>query len=207
MNAFLDFFRKCPWRSLEESLAARKKPAVLEIGFGAGEFGAQLKRKYGKRVGSLVGVDVSKKHLGLLRRRLFDKVIKGDALRVPFPRADMIVSMYSLGYVGHPDFMLKKISNALLPGGEAFLHLNNTNRYLHIGLGSWYRQPEVEGLIRQHSYDNLANKIRKGKLSFKGSKIELVKAGDIYSKEEIGKMGLQEGDYFIHITKERTTSH
>ncbi len=54
-----------------------------------------------------------------------DEKIAGDALREPIPKSDLILSNWTLGYVGHPDYMTRKIAQALKPGGMAVLHFNS----------------------------------------------------------------------------------
>lgn len=101
----------------------RRRFSVLEIGCGWGIALREIKQAlYGKAV--TYGIDIrSKKYL---RRGHVDHYIEGDALTVQFPKADMIFSVVTLGYVGHPHVIVEKVADALNPNGIAILNFNRT---------------------------------------------------------------------------------
>ena len=123
-------------------------------------------------------------------KRFFDELIEGDALSEPFPRADVILSQYALGCIGHPDFMLRKVAEALLPGGEAFLHLNTHEKR---GFGKL--------IMKEHHYENLLHKVSTGKLGLKGVEVKFVRAEEIYSRDELSKRRVRAKDIFIYMRK------
>lgn len=92
---------------------------VFEIGSG---FGFALKnmleferlRELKKRIG-LIGIDIISNGKNAAGE---PKFIRGDAVTKPFPKADLIFSLWSLGYMGNVGFMVKKSGECIEPGGS-----------------------------------------------------------------------------------------
>ncbi|MDD5147852.1 MAG: hypothetical protein PHH08_00125 [Candidatus ainarchaeum sp.] len=110
---------------IREKIRARGKCSFFEIGSGLGNALLPLLlrrnwRKLGGKV-SAQGIDI----LHPQEDALAKKAIRiGNALSRPFPKSDIIFSVWSLGYIGQTGFMLRKIGSALNPGGLAVLHIN-----------------------------------------------------------------------------------
>lgn len=71
------------------TLIRRPPRVVIDIGAGAGGFGQVLRALYPRA--RLVAVEIRGSELPFLRRH-YDDVIIGDAMTVPLPRADLVVS-------------------------------------------------------------------------------------------------------------------
>ena len=98
---------------------------MFEIGAGYGiKLGSMLAiEKLGKIHSKieLIGMDVTKPI-----RLPGVKMIQGNALTKPFPKADLIFSMLTIGaYIGNIGFLVRKTANALNEKGTAVLHVYN----------------------------------------------------------------------------------
>lgn len=50
----------------------------------------------------------------------------GDMLLKPFVKSDLVYSAWTIGYVGHVGFLVRKVARSLNAGGLAVLHVNRT---------------------------------------------------------------------------------
>lgn len=114
-----------PEQLLEQKIREKGRCTVFEIGSGYGsaltgilEF--ERLRELGNRL-ELIGMDLVANEEKEPRKPLH---IKGNALIDPFPKADMIFSVWSIGYMGNVGYLVKKTANALNPKGIAVLHVN-----------------------------------------------------------------------------------
>lgn len=97
---------------------------VLELGVGTG---LALSR-YAQHL-SIVGIDLSPEMLEVARKRVADEnlthveaLLEMDAGALEFPDAsfDLVVVMYTITVVPHPDQVMDEVARVLRPGGRAF---------------------------------------------------------------------------------------
>ena len=113
-------------------LNGSRRCVVFEIGSGFG-YGLGTMRAHPAFASIRHLVDF--RGMDLVPRGVFPEIAteSGDALRKPFPKADVIFSQVSAGYMGHIGFLVKKAADSLHPGGIAVLHINKYGNYdLHI---------------------------------------------------------------------------
>ena len=111
---------------------------LLDIGCGAGGFGALVKQRRGCRV---VGLEQSEPVAALARRRL-DQVWVGDALRVdPGARFDCVTCLDVIEHVADPDALLARIARHYLrPEGRLVASVPNVGHWsivLDLLAGRW----------------------------------------------------------------------
>jgi ubiquinone/menaquinone biosynthesis C-methylase UbiE len=187
-----------------ESLRNRKHATVLEIGVGNGYLLKDVKERFRQNVIQTIGVDITDEFIQADTRKFIDRMIVGDALRLPFPKADVIISVYTLSYIGHPDYMLKKIAEALKPGGEAFLHLSTAPYSSLLYSGYLNRVPrDIKTVVRSPSYDALFRRIEQGRLDFGDVKVEFVKASKLDPKKLPQDVLPQDYLVYMHKPKKR----
>ncbi|MBI2530360.1 MAG: hypothetical protein HYW05_04420 [Candidatus Diapherotrites archaeon] len=114
------------------------KAVVTEIG-GSGKTLLKLRRKMGKNKANLKAFNIDLVGWQFAQALRGIKLLKGDVLKTQVPKSDLILSLWGLGYFGHPDYMTRKIAGALVPGGVALLHFNSYNVLSvgFIGLKNW----------------------------------------------------------------------
>lgn len=109
---------------LDQEISKKINATAIEIGTGHGNVIAYLKLHCSKNIGKTISMDLQSS-LSEDARKHIDEEILGDVLKEPIPKADFIFSNWTLGYVGHPDYMTRKIAEALKPNGIALLHFNS----------------------------------------------------------------------------------
>ncbi len=107
--------------NLDAFLRKKKNAIVFEIGCGRGLLLAGLRQRYKKNIAKTVGLDI---YNYVLKKDNLDELLIGDARVVRFPKADLVVSQWTAGYIRNTNFLLKKIENVLRPGGVALIHFN-----------------------------------------------------------------------------------
>jgi len=111
---------------IEQKVTKEGKCVVFEIGHGFGialETMLQepkLANLYNAGKLELKGMDVTHSKPNSSGTKFFT----GNVLTKPFPKADVIFSLWSLGYVGNLGYMTRKVAKALKPKGVAVLHVN-----------------------------------------------------------------------------------
>lgn len=154
-------------------IARGGSPVVTEIGGGRGNAIKQLTDETRK-----CGINIVAHNIAL----------PNDALRVAFPKSDLILSQWALGYVGHPDFMTRKIADTLKPGGVALLHFNSRGalqQFDSYGYEKKVKSPFLDRLVsRREKLENCK-----------------VVAHKLKENVESGLYQFLEGDYFIFIRK------
>lgn len=154
-----------------KNVAKAHKPIVTEIGGGKGNTIKDLT------------TDMRKENIDIITRNI---ELPKDALKVTFPKSHLILSQWALGYIGHPNFMTRKIAEALEPGGIALLHFNkkHLNRSGNeVDLENW--SPFLDRLVK--AKERLENcKVR-------GYKLRENVASGLYQ--------FLKGDYFVLIRK------
>ncbi len=121
------------------------------------------------------------------------ELMAGDALKANLPKSDLMLAIWGLGYVGHPDYMARKIANALKPGGVALLHFN------------LYRLNESGNLIGLKNWSAFLDKLIDKKENLSGCEVKGYKVPDDikkinYTRGEISNE-FAEGDYFVMVKK------
>jgi ubiquinone/menaquinone biosynthesis C-methylase UbiE len=98
---------------------------LVVVDAGCGDTG--IVKEFKERIGSLIGVDVSKELLE--KNTVVDQKIYADLEKVPLPdnSADMIVSEFVLEHLENPEKVFQELYRILKPGGS-FIFLT-PNRY------------------------------------------------------------------------------
>lgn len=98
---------------------------VVVVDAGCGDTG--IIKEFKERIGSLIGVDVSKELLE--KNMVVDQKIYADLEKIPMPdnSVDMIVSEFVLEHLEYPEKVFKELYRILKPGGS-FIFLT-PNRY------------------------------------------------------------------------------
>ncbi|MBU0635935.1 hypothetical protein KKE06_02835 [Candidatus Micrarchaeota archaeon] len=112
---------------IEQKVRKKGKCTVFDIGAGIGAaLGTALLNERLTPLRDkieLIGMDVfpvdpkMEKETGV-------KMITGNALTTPFPKADLIFSQVTAGYIGHIGILVRKSASALDKEGIAVLHVN-----------------------------------------------------------------------------------
>lgn len=161
------------------------KAVATEIGAGRANTLVALRDGFGKAKRNAVtfNIDVAGSRIFQALRGI--RLLKGDALRIAskakIPKSDLIISIWALEYIGHPDYMARKIAEALKPGGVAVLHFGIANPFSleSMELNNW--SPYLDNLARG-----------KEKLSGCEAKVYVVPEDDEY---------FMRGDYFVMLRK------
>lgn len=140
---WLSVFRQPPLhRQVRELLQTQGACQVLEIGSGHGNtaYAVALRpQSFGVSLGrfTFVGMDVVPPSPVVQKEcakaaashpQLSFQFLRGDAVLRPFPKSDIIVSQWTLGYAGHPLFLVKKAAGALKANGWALLGFNSRGK-------------------------------------------------------------------------------
>jgi len=158
---------------LDGFMAGKRKAVVFEIGCGGGNLLAGLKGRYHNNIGRVIGLSMHN-DVGKAASALIDELRVGDALVAGFPKADVIVSQMSLGYIRDPNFLLKKIENALKPGGVALLHYDQQNAKHYSAASTGGKKPSYYTLSGHHgaNFDNFFERLaRTGRIGNSSIKI------------------------------------
>ena len=127
MGLFLEAGLRPPTEVIEKVFKRKGSCRILELGSGQGFALSELRGKLPQDwLPKIVfeGIDilpVSDKRLNPPKGVLLHS---GDILARPFPKSDIIFSIWALGYVGNIGFTVRKTSDALNSGGIAVLHIN-----------------------------------------------------------------------------------
>lgn len=110
--------------NLDAFLRKRKNAIVFEIGCGRGVLLTNFRERYKNNIAKTVGLDLYNFVIHKHNKQHINELLTGDARVVRFPKSDLIVSQWTAGYIRNTNFLLKKIENALKPGGVALIHFN-----------------------------------------------------------------------------------
>lgn len=118
---------------IKDKIIQKGSCQVFEIGSGHGNTLRELRSTVNPKEGnlSLTGMDAysfpSIVHT-YSKKKSYEiadvNSIHGNILTKPFPKSDIIISLWTLGYVGHFGYVAKKVGDALNPTGCAILHIN-----------------------------------------------------------------------------------
>lgn len=109
--------------TIQQLIGKNGSCTVFEIGHGWGNLLSDLSKHPAVRSNAarirLIGLDVKRNPKKPFEQRV------GNLLTKPFPKSDLIVSHWALGYSGHVGAVLKKTAAALNQNGIAVLHINH----------------------------------------------------------------------------------
>jgi ubiquinone/menaquinone biosynthesis C-methylase UbiE len=100
---------------------------VLDLGCGNGNFVVQeLPAKFSKKIGIDIGPHETRNN------RWLDEIVYGNIEQLPFPNQtfDVVLSLWVLEHLEHPDHVFKEISRVLKPGGIFAFVTPNRNSFL-----------------------------------------------------------------------------
>jgi len=102
---------------VERCLRGSRDPAILDIGCGTGFNLEELRRR---RLGGVVGLDLSAKALGYCRTRGLRRLVQGDAARLPCRDAsfDIVLALDLIEHVEDDRAALAGLMRTLKPGGH-----------------------------------------------------------------------------------------
>lgn len=122
---------------------------VTDIGSGHGLMLKEIKEKFSENNPKTVSMDL-KDFTAPQNKSFIDELILGDVLEAEIPKSDLIFSTVSLSFIGHPDFMVNKIAEALKPGGLAIIGTTNESVTSPFGLKNFssFLDQLIDGKIK-----------------------------------------------------------
>lgn len=137
--------------AIKKHIEKKAKIRVFDLGCGAGNALAGLKRVFGSKVYS-IGLDVLPATADGI-----DEFIQGNALEEKFPNScDIIVSFRAMHEFGSMEKIIEKVCNSLTPSGKAFLSIRCQEYY--------NGKVRNLGKIKQKDIEFLHSGIKKGSL-------------------------------------------
>jgi methionine biosynthesis protein MetW len=126
-----------------QALVPRDARRILDLGCSSGALGAALKARQECEV---VGVEVDPVYAERARERL-DEVVVADVADAPFEGPfDCVIAADVLEHLVDPLAVLRRVADALGPGGSAVVSLPNVrywNTFWQLGVrGRWPQQPD-----------------------------------------------------------------
>ena len=110
-------------KNLLKLINPKKGDLVLDVGCGTGRFSLLFKRRGCK----VVGLDFSEGMLKFSKERGLAKVVRGDALHLPFPQNTfrIVILMFVLEFLKDPNLALKEMIRVTCKGGKVVIGVLN----------------------------------------------------------------------------------
>jgi ubiquinone/menaquinone biosynthesis C-methylase UbiE len=148
---------------IKDLLAVQDHDHVLEIGFGTGKLIAEIARLV--TTGVIEGIDVSTTMVAIAEKRNKRSIAEGRVIlrhgnfedaAYPDNRFDIICSVNTIYFWGHPDQCIQKIWRILKSGGKVILAFEDKaqleRRPLNTDVFHIYHQDDIKHLLSRNGF-------------------------------------------------------